>query len=175
MSASPRLPWEVIERIIGHSGDYWRTLCSLSLTCKQLRPYSLWLMVADVTFSRSEKIFAFRDFLCTQPQFRPFVRSISMGDPTYLAFHLRYLLPNVTQMTMLDYSIRRGSPPRVCSLPRSVLACYRTMGTRIETLRLVRLSFPNPQEFCRMLLAFTGLRTLSCKRLSARSTTCTSA
>ncbi|TBU57238.1 hypothetical protein BD310DRAFT_959744 [Dichomitus squalens] len=50
MSASPRLPWEVIERTISHSGDDRTTLQSFSLTCKQLRPRSLCLMFDEVPF-----------------------------------------------------------------------------------------------------------------------------
>ncbi|TBU41432.1 hypothetical protein BD309DRAFT_827012, partial [Dichomitus squalens] len=50
VSASPRLPWEVIERTISHSGDDRTTLQSFSLTCKQLRPRSLCLMFDEVPF-----------------------------------------------------------------------------------------------------------------------------
>ncbi|TBU25001.1 quinon protein alcohol dehydrogenase-like superfamily [Dichomitus squalens] len=173
MSDSPRLPWEVIERIVSHSGDHRTTLHSLSLTCKQLRPRSLCLMFAEVRFEFRDTadVLAFRDFLDAYPHLRPLVRSIRTHRNAYLALHLLCFLPKLTHITMNGLGPERWE----CSLPQRVLACYRVVGTRIKTLKLSSLSFPNLQEFCRILLAFTGIRTLSCSLLDIRNTTCASA
>ncbi|TBU22973.1 hypothetical protein BD311DRAFT_821311 [Dichomitus squalens] len=175
MSDSPRLPWEVIERIISSSSEDRETLHSFSLTCKQLRPRSLCLMFANVVFRFEEgaDILAFRDFLDVSPPLRPLVRSIGTNHHAHLAFHLLRLLPNLTQMSITGDSVD-SSRRLAWSLSQPVLACYRALGTRIETLHLVRLSFPNLQEFCRMLLAFTSIKTLSCQWLKLHSTSCTS-
>ncbi|TBU21881.1 WD40-repeat-containing domain protein [Dichomitus squalens] len=175
MSASPRLPWEVIESIISYSGDHRTTLHSFSLTCRDLRPGSLCLMFAEVRheFKETAEILAFRDFLNTSPHLRPLVRSIRTFRHAHLAFHLLRFLPNLTHITLEDRDIGYLHP--ACSLPQPVLACYRASGTHIEALNLYNTSFSNLQELCRLLLAFTGLQTLSCRLLETRSTMCTSA
>ncbi|TBU38242.1 quinon protein alcohol dehydrogenase-like superfamily [Dichomitus squalens] len=95
-SASPRLAWELIERIISLSGDDRRTLRSFSLTCHQLRPRSLCLMIADVAIMERAQVVAFRDFLEAYPHFCPFVYSIIADPTTFMPFPLLRILPNLT-------------------------------------------------------------------------------
>ena len=166
MFASPRLPWELIERIIGHCGDDPELLRNFSLSCPQLRPRSLCLMVADVKLKKREQIFAFRDFLGTHPHLRQLVASIRTWPDTSAPFHILHILPNVTKITICGDPIGRGS-----SLPPPVLASYRTSATRVQILHLSTITFPTLQEFCRVLQAFTGMRELCCSDVDASSAT----
>ncbi|PIL35812.1 hypothetical protein GSI_01472 [Ganoderma sinense ZZ0214-1] len=80
-----RLPFEVIERVIGHAGDHLETLCSFSLTCHQLRPRALCLMVGRAILCQGgNRTFAFVDMLEAKPHLKPLVRSIVV-DPTEFA------------------------------------------------------------------------------------------
>ncbi|TBU44970.1 hypothetical protein BD309DRAFT_957171 [Dichomitus squalens] len=162
MSASPHLAWELIERIISHSGDDRRTLYSFSLTCRQLRPRSLCILVADVDITERARVVAFRDFLEAYPYFCPFVRSIGADPTTFMPFPLLHILPNLTNT---QWSTPSKQPQVKLSLPQPLLTCYRRFGTNITSLSLSQLFFKTFQEFCRVLLAFTALKDLSCRSL----------
>ncbi|TBU26468.1 hypothetical protein BD311DRAFT_762451 [Dichomitus squalens] len=162
MSASPHLAWELIERIISHSGDDRRTRYSFSLTCRQLRPRSLCILVADVDITERARVVAFRDFLEAYPYFCPFVRSIGADPTTFMPFPLLHILPNLTNT---QWSTPSKQPQVKLSLPQPLLTCYRRFGTNITSLSLSQLFFKTFQEFCRVLLAFTALKDLSCRSL----------
>ncbi|TBU23007.1 hypothetical protein BD311DRAFT_732137 [Dichomitus squalens] len=165
MSASPRLAWELIERIICHSGDDPDILCSFSLTCSQLRPRSLCLMVADVEIRKREQVAAFRDFLESFPHLCPFVRSVTTDPAVFTPFPLLYILPSLSKFTWITNQLERHD---VLSLPLSVLTCFRRFGTNITALYISDLHFKTLQDFCRVLLAFPRLQELNCKSLSIR-------
>ncbi|TBU55057.1 quinon protein alcohol dehydrogenase-like superfamily [Dichomitus squalens] len=168
MFASPRLAWELIERIISHSGDDRRTLYSFSLTCHQLRPRSLCLMVADVDIMDRAQVITFRDFLEAYPHFCPFVYSIKADPTTFMPFPLLYILPNLTNTQWS--SPATPQPLGGLSLPLPLLTCCHKFGTNITSLSLVSLSSKTTQELCRVLLAFTAIKDLRCERLGIGGT-----
>ncbi|TBU54432.1 WD40-repeat-containing domain protein [Dichomitus squalens] len=165
MSSSPRLAWELLERIICFSGGDAETLYSFSLSCSQLRPRSLCLMVANVVIMERKQVAAFRDFVEAYPHLRPFVRSITTQPATFMPFPLLAILPNLT--AIIWTTPWPGSPSTV-SLPQPVLTSLRRFGTNVTTLDLWKLSFKTLPEFCRMLLAFTSVKRLLCQSLSIR-------
>ncbi|TBU26469.1 quinon protein alcohol dehydrogenase-like superfamily [Dichomitus squalens] len=167
MSASPRLAWELIERIISESEDDTETIYSLSLTCRQLRPRSLCHMVADVDIRTRKQVTAFRDFLEAYPQFCHFVCSIRADPTTFMPFPLLNILPNVIS---IEWSASMREYHRVgLSLPLRVLTCYHKFGTNVTSLSLYSLSFKTWQELCRVLLAFTAVKELRCEGLEVES------
>ncbi|TBU30204.1 WD40-repeat-containing domain protein [Dichomitus squalens] len=173
MFSSPKLPWEVLERIINHSGDNLQVLRNISLTCRQLRPRCLCLMVTDIALSKKSRadVFALCDFLQVYPHLGPLVGSITSRPDNFPPFPLLHVLPNLSQLTFTrgthntsDQRLELGS------LPLSVLTCYRRFGTPVVTLRLSYLSFPTYAEFCRLLLAFASIREFYCDFVKIRQT-----
>ena len=158
MPVSPRIPWELVERIIGHSGDNRKALCSLSRTCRQLRPRSLCLMVANIDIVERDQVIAFCDFLEAYPQLCPLVHSIRTSPTTFMPVPFLHMLPNLTDVTLR----RPFSERTIISLPMSVLTCYRMFGSSIKALHLHILCFKTLQDLCRVLLAFTGIQELNC-------------
>ncbi|TBU36415.1 hypothetical protein BD309DRAFT_822618, partial [Dichomitus squalens] len=116
---------ELIERIIRYCGDDQRTLWSFSITCHQLRPRSLCLMVADVTFRKRGDILAFRDLLRTHPHLCLLVQSLTTQLDTAAPLHFLHVLPNLSNITMCA----DGAEAKRCSISQPVLACYRTSMT----------------------------------------------
>ena len=162
----PRLPCEVIERIIGHSGDHPKTLCNFSLTCRQLRPRALCLMVSNATLRQGRnRTFAFVDLLEAKPYLKPLVRSIVVDPMEFAPFPLLHVLPNLSE---IEFRVRLLSPVNVTLHP-SGLVCLQRFGTRIRTLHLSGLSFPTYLSFARVLLAFTNLRNLTCTNVAIES------
>ncbi|TBU54157.1 hypothetical protein BD310DRAFT_103815 [Dichomitus squalens] len=158
MSAPPLLPWEVIERIINYSSDDTRTLHHLSLTCRQLRPRSLCLMVADIYLSSRRHVFTLCDFLQAHPHLRPLVRALTIHLHEFAPFPLLHVLPNISRLTFDSSKLR--SRPRLNTLPNPILTSCRLYGTRIRDLCLSRLTFQSFQDFARLTLAFTNLQRL---------------
>ena len=105
---SPLLPWEVIERVIGHSGDHPETLHSFSLTCRQLRPRALCFMVADAKFKTRDQIFDFCDFLQAKPHLKPLVRSIAVDPVHFAPFPLLHILPNLSAISFISQLHNEG-------------------------------------------------------------------
>ena len=163
--ASPRLPWEVVERIIGHSGDEPETLLRFSLTCRNLRPRALCLLVSDVYFKRRVKIFDFCDFLEANAHLKPFVRSVTMSPDNFAPFPLLSILPDLADLTFIGYDLHAT----ITVLNRSSLVCCKRFGVHIQTLHLSDLSFPTYLEFARLLLAFTNIRYLFCSDVIIKS------
>ncbi|KAM5530353.1 hypothetical protein V8D89_015972, partial [Ganoderma adspersum] len=91
---SPRLPWEVIERVIDNSVRRPNTLCSISLTCRQLRPRSHLAMFRRIQLESSDHVFAFVAFLLANPQLKPLVCTIIV-TPTAFGPSLLSILPNI--------------------------------------------------------------------------------
>ncbi|KAI1795654.1 hypothetical protein LXA43DRAFT_881570 [Ganoderma leucocontextum] len=152
---SPRLPWEVIERVIGHSCDHQNTLGSLSLTCRQLRPRALCLMVAHVELKSRDRIFDFCAVLQAKPHLKPLVRSTVVDPTDFAPVPLLRILPNLSE-------IRFTSKKTVIAIHQSNLTCFRHYGIHIQTLHLSNLSFATYLPLARVLLAFTNLVHLTC-------------
>ena len=163
--ASPRLPWEVIERIIAHSGDESETLLRFSLTCRDLRPRALCLLVGVVYLKRRVNIFDFCDFLAAKPHLKPFVRSVAMNPNNFAPFPLLSILPDLADLTFIGYDLHAV----ITVLNRSSLICCKRFGVHIQALHLSDLSFPTYLEFARLLLAFTNIRHLFCSDVVIKS------
>ncbi|KAM5540189.1 hypothetical protein V8D89_006008 [Ganoderma adspersum] len=166
---SPSLPWEVLERIIGHCGDPPKTLHNFSLTCRDLRPRALCLLVADVVFKGRRPIFDFCDFLQANPHLRPFVRSIVVNPDDFSPFPLISILPNLSKV---KFTRIQPAPPQIRSLTvlnQSSLTCCERFGIHIQTLHLSKISFPTYPDFARVLLTFTNLIDLVCSSVAIRA------
>ena len=160
-SPSPRLPWEVIERIIGYAGDHLSTLRSLSLLCHELRPRAFCLMVAGVRLWSRDRNFDFCDFLRVKTHLQPLVRSIVVDPMDIAPVPLFCLLPNLSE-------IRLTSRKPIRALHQSSLTCFQQYGTNIRTLHLTRLSFDTHLPLVRLLLVFTNLAYLTCTEIKIK-------
>ena len=160
--STPLLPWEVLERIIGHSGDHPQTLRNFSLTCRDLRPRALCLLVADVCLNNRGKTFDFCDFLQASPHLKPFVRSVALNPKDFAPFPLFSVLSNLSQV---KFTLTQPIKPQiraVTDLNRCSLTCCKVFGTHIQALHLSHLSFSTYFDFARVLLTFTTLTNLVC-------------
>ncbi|KAM5540237.1 hypothetical protein V8D89_006056 [Ganoderma adspersum] len=168
--ASPLLPWEVIERVIGHSGDHRQTLHNFSLTCRGLRPRALCLLVADVRFEDRDQIFDFCDFLQVNPHLKPLVRSIAVNPNDFAPFPLLHILPNLFTLKFTPIQVEfnddddetPASTIVTVTVNWSIFACCKHLGTHVQALHLSKLSFPTYLDFARILLTFTYLTDLIC-------------
>ena len=168
--ASPLLPWEVIERVIGHSGDDFQTLLNFSLTCRDLRPRTLCLLVAEVYFKDRDQIFDFCDFLQVNPHLKTLVCSIAVKPGDFAPFPLLSILPNLSKLKFYPPpNTRQQDRKAVMVLNRSTVSCCKSLGTNIQALHLSQLSFPTLLEFARLLLTFTDLKDLCCSRVLIRA------
>ena len=175
---SPTLPWEVIERVIGCSIGHPETLLNFSLSCRDLRPRSLCVIVKEVSIRERSRAFDFCDFLQAKPHLKPLVRAIAMDLNDFAPFPLLRILPNLSELTLslprYDSSRRTEGnranidtrSPRRTLLNRSVLTSCRCFGTRIQTLHLSKLSFSTILEFGRIILAFINLANLACEDIT---------
>ena len=161
--SSQLFPCEVLERIIGHSGGSHRTLFSFSLTCRDLRPRALCLLVADVRFENRGKTFDFCDFLKAKPHLQSLVRSIAINPDDFAPFPLLNILTNLSDLKFASARLRGLQHGPTTVLNRSSLTCCEHVGTHIRTLHLHGISFSTYLEFARLLLAFTNVGHLICR------------
>ncbi|KAM5543198.1 hypothetical protein V8D89_003072 [Ganoderma adspersum] len=167
---SPILPWEIIERIIGHSSHNPKSIRNFSHTCRELRPRSLCLLVANVTLYSRNKIFDFCHFLQAKPHLTPFVRSLTVHPHDFAPVPLLRILPNLSKIEfnnsgILNRSIgRRNKVVQILNQP--TLTCCRLLSTRIQTLRLSGLVFGTYLQFLHLLSAFTSILHLECLNVS---------
>ncbi len=168
MASTPLFPWEVIERVIGHSGDHPTTLRNFSLTCHDLRPRALCLLVADVRFEDRDQIFDFCDFLKANPHLKPLVRSVDVEPAHFAPVPLLSILPNLSTLKFTSRPPRSiGRTADDTLLNQTILTCCRHLGTHIRTLHLSNLSFRTHLDFARVLLTFPHLTGLGCFRVVA--------
>lgn len=159
------LPWELIERIIGHS-SHPETISNFSLTCHQLRPRSLSLLVINVTLRSRSKAFLFCDFLEAKPHLKPFVRSLIIRPNDFAPIPLLCILPNLSE-------IKFAIPPRpfsrafsLCTFfSQSTLTGCQFFGAHIQSLSLSDLDFKTYIQFLRVLSAFTSITHLVCSNV----------
>ena len=161
----PRLPWEVIERVIDLSCDNSPTLRSFSLTCRQLHPRSRCAMFARVDLSSRDRIFAFLDFLQDNPYLIPFVRSVVAQPLDFAPFPLLRVLSSLSyiRFTSGPGSASEGTS---CVLHKSTLTCLQRFGCHIQTLHLFEIRFATFLQFAGLLLAFTNVEHLTCERIT---------
>ena len=189
---SPRLPWEVIERAIGFSAGRPNTLCSLALTCRQLRPRSHAVMFSRVQLKSGAHVFTFVAFLQANPELKPLVHTLIV-TPAAFGPSLLYVLPNISSIECLDESqleepedenedkkdkvsniLHLLSSAKVRVHPTLVvhhtsLACFRRLGAHIHTLRLNSISFLTSLAFVKMLFAFSSITRLVCESVDIKT------
>lgn len=160
---SPRLPWEVIERVIDRSGEDPKSLCNLSLTCHQLHPRSRCLLFTRLDFKSRDSVFAFVDFLQDNPHLKRSVRSIVVRPDDFAPWPLLHILPNLSEVGFTSRECFTARPDAIAApWHQSSLTCSQRFGTHIQTLHLFCLSFANYLPFARALLAFTSIAHLTC-------------
>ena len=188
---TPRLPWEVIERVIDISCGRPNTLCSLALTCRQLRPRSHVVMFGRIQLESSDHVFDFVAFLQANSQLKTLVRTIVV-TPAAFGPSLLYILPNLSSIECVDESQLeepedeheqdeifnipdRAHPPTSVRVHRSLaihhisLACFTRLGAHIRTLHLNSVSFPTTLSLAQMLLSFAHITRLVCKKVEVKT------
>ena len=157
---SPRLPWEVLERIIGHSSN--RTILNCSLTCRDLRPHSLCLLITDVKFHSRGKLLDFCDFLTAKPHLKPLVRSIVVHPDQFAPNPLLRMLPNLSEIKFAETTMSTTVARKPIVLHKSTLAGCQFPSARIQSLSLANLHFRTPIQFLHVLSTFTSIKHLVC-------------
>ena len=159
------LPWEVIEIVIDHASDDLDLLRSFVLTCRQLRPCSFSLIMAQYVFLNSrDRASAFCDFLQSKATLRQRIHSISISPADFRPFPLINMLPRLSTLFVScgykKYGRRYDRP--IVELHPTIINCYHSFGRRIHTLSLDHLSFRTPCDFFRLVLAFPRITQLTC-------------
>ena len=164
MHLRPTLPWEVIERVIDYSSEHTITLCNIALTCCQLHPRSILVLLTSVKMEHREQVFHLCDLLRAKPQLRHYVRSVTIPLRHFAPYPLLSILPNLRDIRFHD---ERSYPMtgRFIRTHRSTLMCCQQFGIGVRSLTILRARFSTCMEFVRVLSAFTGLEDLSCARV----------
>lgn len=164
---SPALPWEVIEMVIGHSANSVVTLYSLTLTCRNLRPYSTILLFCRVELQNRVQLFDLCMVLQAKPHLQPCVQSVSIPIDEFSPHPLLSILPNLSEIKFeekLDsvYCTRAVFHP-------AVMTHCRHFGKHIQTLSLIDLEFSSLSTFSDVILSFPRIDSLSCKGLFVKN------
>ncbi|TBU40573.1 hypothetical protein BD309DRAFT_818689, partial [Dichomitus squalens] len=151
------LPWEVLKRIIDYTYDDFTLLRSFSLTCRDLRPRSLLVMIKNCHLQINEQVFTFCDFLQKKMEYLPLIQSLFVCPINFPPYSLIKMLSNLSTLqfvirSSMKYPRQEDRP--VVYLHPSTLCCYRMHGERIQTLSLDHLSFTTHSDFSRLVLAF---------------------
>lgn len=166
---SPRLPWEVIERVVDLFCDDFRTLHSFSLTCRELRPRSRCVMFSRVDLRSRDRIFAFIDFLQDKPYLIPFVRSVIVHPLDFAPFPLLHILSRLTHIGFSFGVYEPTTKRKDCVLHQSTLTCLQRFGSNIHTLHLTNVRFATFRQFAGVLLALTNLEHLICEEVTVNA------
>lgn len=171
---SPRVPWEIIERIIGHSRHRPDSLRSFSLTCRELHPRSRCLMLATgVKLNSRDHAFALVDFLEDNPNLTPFISSIIVRPTDLPPFPLLRILSNLSEIVFIMKS-KESAPALMASaivskpifLHPSYLAAFQKLGTHIQTLCLIDIVFPTSLAFAQLIVALPTITRLICQHVT---------
>ena len=162
----PRIPLEVIERVIGHSHNDPKLLHSFSLTCSQLLPRSRCLMLsAGVKLTSRDHAFALVDFLQNNPHLKPFITSVTVQPADLPPFPLLHILSDLSEITFTPHWPNMSAVPGP-SLHPSNLTCFQRFGSRVQTLRLFRITFSTCLAFAQLLLALSSIEHLHCSNVA---------
>ncbi|TBU36790.1 hypothetical protein BD309DRAFT_877703 [Dichomitus squalens] len=169
------LPWEVIEGVVDQACHDLDLLRSFSLTCRQLHPHSLLVMINHAPLISRDKAFAFYDFLRTETGSRlreRRVQSLTISPVNVPHFPPLQMLPNLSTLSFVAHEHKEHHEgqqrPPVC-LHTSHLWCYHRYGQNIRTLELGNLSLSTCTDLCRLILAFPNMTTLDCRAISVQS------
>ena len=160
------LPWEVIERVIENAGDDLTLLRSFSLTCRQLRPRSFSLMIAQFVFLNSrDRASNFCDFLSENTELQPLIHSIIVSPADFRPFPLINMLPCLSTLLFVSPGYKgeddRWERPTLM-LHTTILSSYHSFGKRIRNLSLDRVSFSTSCDLFRFVLAFPQIKEIVC-------------
>ena len=174
ISGSLALPWEIIERVIENASDDRDLLRSFSLTCRQLRPRSFNLIIAQYVFLDSrDKVSDFCDFLLKRTELKSLIHSIAISPADFPPFPLVKVLPHLSTLGLISHGYEKCNGPQerpAIVLHSMLLGWYRSLGTRIRTLSLDHLSFQTSSDLFRLLLAFPMTTQLSCNNIFIKFT-----
>ncbi|TBU33615.1 WD40-repeat-containing domain protein [Dichomitus squalens] len=165
---SPVLPWELIEGVVDQACHDLDLLRSFSLTCRQLHPHSLLVMINHMPLNSRDKAFAFYNFLRTETgsQLRKQIRSLTISPIDVPHFPPVLMLPNLSTLSFIS----RGPQDRpTVFLHTSHLRCYYRYGQNIRTLELGNLSLSTCTDLCRLILAFPNMTKIDCRDISVKS------
>ena len=168
------LPWEVLERIIDHAHDDLALLRYFSLTCRQLRPRSLWLLMNHFHFVDRDQTYAFCDFIQAKPKFLPLIQSLFVCPGGFPPYPLLDMLPNLSSLRFIigrfkEYASRDVRP--TVHLHPSTLLSYQISGKAIRTVSLDCLSFQTACDVFRLILAFPNVTKVICHDILVKSHT----
>ena len=175
-------PIEVFEAVIDEVSDSSASLRHLSLTCSAFLPRSRYHLFSCIVIRSVEQMESSRQFLDSCPWLLPLVRKVILsalvpeGNSTR---NLRLLdvfpvllfsrLPNLCawgmEMRAYDYDVESGP---WLSFHRSALWCYHKYGGHIQELELICVTMEDMSEFMGLLLAFTGIHSLTCSWITFR-------
>ena len=156
-----------------HTTDNFDLLRSFSLTCRQLRPRSFNLIIAQYVFLDSrDKVSDFCDFLLKRTELKSLIHSIAISPADFRPYPLVNMLPHLSKLLFILPGYRRydlSDRQPAIEMHRSTITCYHSFGERIHTLALNQLSFRNSSTFYKLLLAFPTLTQLSCNDVTIKS------
>ncbi|PIL26173.1 transporter [Ganoderma sinense ZZ0214-1] len=183
----PRLPVEVIERIIDMSSADTKTLSDISQSCRTLLTRSRLRLFVRIHIRTMQQMRAVGDFLDHRPWLHSLIQRVAIGpsngvdsspipDREQLALAMvvplpLFKLPNLTHWEIL-FDRPSGGP--TLSLNRSASSGFGYYGIHIRTLTLKHVHFPSLADFGRLLLAFSNIRDLEyseCKIAREESST----
>ncbi|EJF65548.1 hypothetical protein DICSQDRAFT_133145 [Dichomitus squalens LYAD-421 SS1] len=168
------LPWEVIECVVDQACNDFDLLRSFSLTCRQLHPYCLLVMINHIPLNGRDKAFAFYDFLRTDTgsRLRRHVRCLTISPVDVPHLPPLQMLPNLATLSFISRELKEycggERRPTLC-LHTSHLRCYHQYGQNIRTLQLGNLSLSTCTDLCRLILAFPNMTKIDCRDISVKS------
>lgn len=163
LSPAPRIPWEIIERVIDHAVDSSRTLYSLTLTCSNLRPRGTIVLFYHIKPKNRDQLFIIHAVLQANPHLQPCVRLLSIPSPEFSPHPLLRMLPNLSEINLEHNGDRLRERP--IAFHPSVLKYCHHYGKDIRTLSLRNIRFLSPSAFSDILLSFPRIKSLSCHDL----------
>ncbi|TBU40582.1 hypothetical protein BD309DRAFT_1046132 [Dichomitus squalens] len=168
------LPWEVIEAVVGQACHDIDLLRSFSLTCRQLHPHSLRVMINHTPLNSRDKAFAFYDFLRTETgsRLRKHVRCLTISPVDVPHLPPLQMLPNLATLSFISHELgeyRLGEHRPTVRLHTSHLWYYHRYGQNIRTLELGHLSLSTCTDLCRLILAFPNTTNIECRDISVKS------
>ncbi|TBU56945.1 hypothetical protein BD310DRAFT_1022090 [Dichomitus squalens] len=152
------LPVEVIESVIDCCSDDTDTILAFALTCRDLHPRSILVLLTDVRPRSRDRLFDLCDVLKAKPERQPIVQSLSIVWDEFAPYPLLSILPALRHIELWSYD----SPIR-CH-PSTVLCCRR-FGCGIRSLTLQWVEFSTCTAFLQFLAAFPSIEHLTCRRL----------
>ena len=163
MSPSPSLPWDVIERVVDLSAKNTQALKNLTLTCRDLRPRSTFLLLACVTLKTRNQLLNLFTLLQTKARIQPFVRLVSILTHEFSPYALPCVLPILSEIDFVgSWPADEHSP----TFHACVLKYSHPLGQNIHTLSLFKLRLSSLSVFLDILLLLPRIESLSCEGLS---------